>query len=60
MIAAAAASAAIATTIAQTEIPHPVPQAGAHGSHGLSQGAGAHGVAGVHVDVGGQVDGCVG
>lgn len=63
MIAAAAAKAAIATTMAQTDMPHPVPQTGAHGSHGLWQGSGAHGVAGVadvHGAPGGHVAGSFG
>lgn len=44
MIAAAAATAATPTPIAQMETPHSVPQTGAHGSHGPHgcwQGAGA-------------------
>ena len=47
IMAPAAASAAMATTIAQIDIPHPVPQTGAQGSQGASQGEGAQGVAGV-------------
>lgn len=37
-IAAAAATAAMATAMAQTDIPHSVPQTGAHGSQGFTTG----------------------
>lgn len=50
MIAAAAATAAIATAIAQIEMPHVLPQTGAPGSH-----------VSLHVlHVGGQASGCCG